>query len=85
MLFVSQSFKLAQDLKNDLMSSGIDFFEKGSFGEAVEYFIEVVRLFCVFNREVHFYLARCQFRLVSFDDAVSECPLQLMMDLFITY
>ena len=67
------------------MSSGIDFFEKGSFGEAVEYFIEVVRLFCVFNREVHFYLARCQFRLVSFDDAVSECPLQLMMDLFITY
>ena len=57
------------------MSSGIVFFEKGSFGEAVEYFIEVVRLFCVFNREVHFYLARCQFKLVRFDDAVSECPL----------
>ena len=49
------------------MSSGIDYFKRERFREAVEYFTEVVRLVCQFRfvAEAYLYEAKCRLELVS--------------------
>ena len=49
------------------MSSGIDYFKRERFREAVEYFTEVVRLVCQFRfvAEAYLYEAKCRLQLVS--------------------
>lgn len=57
------------------MHTGIDFFTKGCFQEAAEYFTEVVRLICEFDfiRDAYVYQAKCLFKLVSSSLAIHEC------------
>ena len=58
---------LADELGDNLLSTGIEFFTNNCFKEAAEYFTEVIRLVCEFNfiREAYIYQAKCYFELVS--------------------
>lgn len=58
---------LADELGDDLMDIGINFFTNNCFKEASEYFTEVIRLVCEFNfvRDAYVYQAKCYLKLVS--------------------
>ena len=64
---ILQDATLADELLKNLVSSGMDFLEKGRFYEAAEYFIEVARLgvHSSFTLEANLYLSQCQEKLVS--------------------
>ena len=65
--FIFQDATLVEELRNNLMSTGIHFFNEEHFKEAATYFTEVVRLVCEFqfDPQAYLYKARCHISLVS--------------------